>query len=245
MYSYMAAYTILGVLRVYGHVAGGGAFIDEERALPGGAAVVRAAEAALLIRPEGVPHGRRVDNARSFGVDHNPRKALRILDPGIRPGLPAVGGFIDPVAVGNAVARKTLTRADVDNLRIVRRDGYRADGESSSVLENGFVSHTAMAGFPQPPCGMCRIQDIGISRHAGDIIHTAGEHRRTDMAPVQSRQPAEADRGGERRSDYRYTEEDGAHLPSSIATLPSLRWRLCGAGWKPVSHVRAAHRGRG
>src|SRR5262249_38096285 len=65
--------------------------VDKERLLPGLAAVLRAIDAALLLRPVAVPDRADVNDVRVGGMDYDARDASCEFQTHMRPGLAAVG----------------------------------------------------------------------------------------------------------------------------------------------------------
>src|SRR5690606_2693195 len=77
--------------------AGLGALV--EHLAPGLAAVDRLEDAALLVRPEGMPERRDVDDVRVLGVDAHLGDVAGVGQAHVPPGAPAVGGLVHAVAV--------------------------------------------------------------------------------------------------------------------------------------------------
>ena len=71
----------------------------------------------------------------------------------MRPGLAAVGRFVDAVADRNAVARPRFARADPDVLRVLRIERDRADRLHRLLVEDRPVMRSAVFRFPNAAAG--------------------------------------------------------------------------------------------
>ena len=116
------------IVRVHRQAGTSGVLVDEERLLPGFAAVVGAPDAARVLRVRAQAHRANENVLRIVGIHHDARDQARIGEPHVRPGAARVGGFIDAVARRNAVAdHPRFARPCPDNRMLMRIDRQRAD----------------------------------------------------------------------------------------------------------------------
>ena len=93
-----------------------GVLVAKEDALPGLAAIARAIDAALLVRAMRVTERGDVDEIGILRVDAHLADVARLREAAVRPGLAAVGGLVDAVAVRDVAANRRLAHADVDHV---------------------------------------------------------------------------------------------------------------------------------
>src|SRR5215211_6359707 len=99
-----------------------------EHLLPTLAAIGRAEDAALGVRPPDVPERRDVDEVGVLRVDADAGDVAGVGEAAVRPGLAAIGGLVDTVAVRDVAANRRLAHPDVDHIRVALGDGNRAHG---------------------------------------------------------------------------------------------------------------------
>ncbi len=122
----------------------------------------------------------------------DPPDPLRVGEPDVGPGVPAVGGPVDAVPDGRAVARIVLSRAQVHHVRVRGRERDRSQGQGPAGLEDRGPGH-AMIGRAPEPSG--RRREVHRRRVAGDRrdVHGAPAHlRRTDRPPLETGHVASA-----------------------------------------------------
>ena len=116
------------------------------------AAVPGAVDAAFRVGAEGVAEHRGEGDVGILRVDdHGPD--LAFLLPDVRPGLAGVGRLVDAVARGHVAADVGLARADVDDVRVGRRHGDRADRRDRLVVEDRLPGEAAVARLPDAARG--------------------------------------------------------------------------------------------
>src|SRR5262249_27740834 len=86
-----------------------------EHPLPGTPAVARAVDPALLVRAPGVAECRDVHDVRVGRVDAHAADVAGVGQAEVAPGLPAVVGAVDAVAVRDVAPDRRLARAGVDD----------------------------------------------------------------------------------------------------------------------------------
>src|SRR5262249_11900666 len=126
----VAAHAVTGriedvrLLRVDCDVDEAGVLVEELDLLPGLAAVRGLVDTALLVRPPETSQGGNVDGVWVLRVNDDAADVVRFLQAHVLPGFAAVGGLVDAVAPGDAVARVRLARPHPDDLRVRRGDGH-------------------------------------------------------------------------------------------------------------------------
>ena len=104
------------------------------------------------------------------------------------PGLAAVGGAPDAVADRGTLAVVRLARADVDDVRIGRRNGDGADRFIRHVVEHRMPVKAAVGRLPHAAGGEADVQQHRILFGADDIVQAAHHHRRSDGAEFKTAQ---------------------------------------------------------
>ena len=99
----------------------------EEHALERRAAVERAIDAALGVRSVRMAEHGDEETLRVRRIDRHRGDLLPVAQTEMRPRRAAVDRFVDAVADGEIGALQTLAAARVNDARIARRDGERAD----------------------------------------------------------------------------------------------------------------------
>src|SRR5207248_8017786 len=120
---------------VHRQVDAPGVLVQRQDVPPGAPAVGGLEEAALLAGLPQVAQGGDVGGAGVLRVDDDAADVARGAQPGVGPGLPAVGGAVDPVAPGNAVAGVGLAGADPDHVGVGRGHGDGPDRGDPLVVE--------------------------------------------------------------------------------------------------------------
>jgi len=119
-------------------------------------------------------------------MDRNPRESFAPFEAEVRPRTAAVCRLVQPVAEGNAVARKALAGADIDHVRVVRLHGNRPDREGVAVVEDRLERGAAVGGAEQAGRRRGDKQKVRLARYPGDVGDAAAEHGRADRPPLQS-----------------------------------------------------------
>ena len=208
----------LGRPRIHGqHGASGGSVGAGQDFAPRLAAVAGFVDAALVVIVPEMSGGAGEDGVAVGGVDEDFGDVLGILEPQVGPVLAAIGGFIDAVPDGDAVANPAFAAAHPDNFGIGGVDGDGADGLHRGVIEHRFETGAGVDRFPDAAAG-------GSGEHGeasavidgGDGGDAAAHLRRADVARRQTGDCAgvEAHRSlGEESGDGEQEgESEGAHL---------------------------------
>ena len=148
---YDAANSTFGIRGIHDDVGEAGVVVDELGVRPGLAAVGRLVEPALRVRSEQMPDRRDVDDVRVLRVDDDAADALGFLQPDVHELLAAVGGLVDAGAERRALAVVRLAGADVDDVRVRRRERDVADRRHRILVEDGVQVVPLLVVFQMPP----------------------------------------------------------------------------------------------
>src|SRR5205814_10695541 len=122
---------------------------------------------------------------------------LRILQPDLRPPFAAIARLVDAVTGRDAAAELALPRADVDDVRIRRRDGDRADrGARDLVVRDVLPCHAAVARLPEAAASRPEVI-LERTLNASRDRDRSPPAQRSETAPAQRAEGARAlgDRG--------------------------------------------------
>src|SRR5205814_2451175 len=100
---------------------------SREGLLPGLPAVPGAEDAAHRVRTMRMPEGRDVRGIGILGVDPDLADVAGVLEPEVGPGLAAVGGAVDTVAVRDVATDAGLAHPGIDDVRVGCGHPDRAD----------------------------------------------------------------------------------------------------------------------
>ena len=178
----------IGVGGVHGDVAGARLAVVGQaagEARPGTAAVRGAEDAALARVAPQVALRRDIHDVGIGRVHQHLADVVRIPEPHVGEGAPAIRGLVDPVAPADAVAGARLARAHPDHVGVGLEDVYVAHVGGAVALEDALPGDAAVR----------RLEDAAGSR--GDIHHgrfrldgfnvgDAADHvGRSDRAPLK------------------------------------------------------------
>jgi hypothetical protein len=180
--------------------------VDEQHALPRGAAIERSIQAALVVRAPEPTEGGDEHPVGVAGVDRDVADLERLLEAHAGPGLAAVLRLVDAVAPAHRVARVLLAGPDPDHVRIARGHRDRADREAAFVLEQRLPARAAVVGPPHPAAGRRDEDRRGIAGREVEVRDPPAHVGRADRAPRHG--GGGARRGGDLRSG-----EGGVALP--------------------------------
>src|SRR3989454_11129739 len=157
---------------------------DGQGAWPAPAAILRAEDSALIVRPEHVTERRDQDSPRVSRVDQDRGDVARPLETGRLPGRAAVLRAEHPLSRGDVVARRDLPGADVEHAWI---GGGRGDGSDGCgpLVEQRRPGMAGVGGFPDASTGGAEIVRVGLTRDTGHGRGPAGAER-ADEAPAQT-----------------------------------------------------------
>src|SRR5262249_15913030 len=109
----------------------------------------------------------------------------------VAPGLAAVVGAVDAVAVADAALAVVLAGADPDDLGVPRVEGDGADGVGAFVFEDGRPGGAGVGGLPDPAGGGRDVPGgavLGVDGQGGDTARGEGG--------ADGAQPQAAERSG-------------------------------------------------
>ena len=180
------------------------------------AAVGRAEDAALRVRSVRMAEHRDEEPVRILRIDVDLRDHLALAQTEMRPRLAGVGRLVHAVARREIGANDARARADVDDVRIGRRDGDRADRSGRLLVEQRLPVRAVVGRAPHAAVVEADVDDVRLARHAGHRARAAGA-RRSDLAPVHGRGGIRlrggtqkwngAHHGGERHVKHRFMHD--------------------------------------
>ena len=169
-------------MRIDGEVDRARLVVFVENLVPRFAAVGRAKNTALWIRPVCMTECRDEYVIGIVWIDPNPRNVLRVLQSDVLPRLATVGCFVHFVAIGNISAQAGLARPDVDDVGIRFRYRNRTNRCNDTLVGNWLPAHPAIRRTPHAASDRAEVKRIGIARNSGHRQHAAAAIR-TDIAP--------------------------------------------------------------
>ena len=155
----------VGVGRIDVDVLAAGVLVLEQHVLERLAAVGRAEDAALLVRAVGMAERGDEQAIRVLRIDRELRNLLRVAQAEMRPGLAGVGRFVDAVADGEVRARQPFAAADVDDVRIGRRDGDPADRSGRLVVEDRLPGAAGVGRLPDAAVDHADVEGVRLAAH--------------------------------------------------------------------------------
>ena len=165
------------------HVVGAGVLVLVQHLLERPSAVGRAEDAALGVRAVRVAeHGdeQPVGVAR---IDGDRRDHLAVAQAEVLSTSSGVGGLVDAVADREIGADDAGAGADVDDVRVRRRDGDRADRAGRLVVEQRHPVGAVVGRAPDAAVVEADVEDVRLAGDAGQRAGASGA-RRADVAPA-------------------------------------------------------------
>ena len=130
--------------------------------LPGVAPIGGTKDPALLVVAVRMSERRDINDVGIGGVHANARDRLCIRQAQVPPGLAAVGGLVDAVALGDAAAELGLAHANVNDVRVGFRYGHRAHrGAGHLPVGDREPGVAAVRGLPEPAAGGPEVVLVG------------------------------------------------------------------------------------
>ncbi len=177
-----------------------------EHFLERAATVGRSKDPTLRIRPVRVSECSHEYPVWIVRVDVDHRDHLRVAQAEMRPRPAGVGRLVDAVADGQVGPNDARAGADVDDVRIRRRDGDRADRSGRLVVEERPPRRPVVGGAPHAAVVETDVEDVRLARHAVKRPGAA-RARRADLAPVHRERSIgllpECDEAGDREEEGR------------------------------------------
>ena len=163
-------------------LADAGVVVDLEDLLPGGAAVGRPVEAAVVARAPQGALGRHVDHVGVARIDGDHAHVLGVLQAHHLEVPAAVDGLVDPVAVGDAALAVVLAGAHPQHLRIAGIESQTTDGVGPLPVEDGRVGDAPVGRLPDAARAHGHVVLGGIVRVDGEVAHAARREGRAQQA---------------------------------------------------------------
>ena len=158
----------LWIRRIEDQISRAGVFVLVENLLPTQPAVGRTKNAALRIRAIRMSDGRDKNAIRVARIDQNGRNLLRVAQAKMSPRLPAVGGFVNPLADRKIRPLKTLTAPHINHVRIRRRYGNGSNRARRLIIKKRRPRVAEVRRLPYPAVHRRHVKHICLLRHAGD-----------------------------------------------------------------------------
>src|SRR5262249_50731026 len=175
----------VGVARVEDGVGATGVFGYVEDLLPRLSAIRSFVQPAVAAgAPQRALCG-DVDGVGVARVEEDLADVLGLLQSDLLPGLPAVGGFVNAVAVADGALAVVLAGADPDGAGIFRVQLDVADGVGTLAIEDRRPGDAGVGGLPDPAGGHRDVVVTAVVRVDGEADDAAGEQRRADRAQAQ------------------------------------------------------------
>ena len=140
-----------------------------ENVLPGFPAVSGAVDTTGDAGTKGVSQGGHVDEVGVGGVHPDAGDMAGVPQAKMRPGLPAVVGAVDTVAVTGVAADAGLSHAGVDHVGVGLCGGDCSDGCGvEKAVGNVLPVGTAVGGLPNAAGAGAEVEDAGVRHVSGD-----------------------------------------------------------------------------
>ena len=154
-----------------GHINGAGVVVLVEHLAPGLAAVGGLEDAALLVGREGMAQRSDEDDVGILRIDPDRGDVARVFQPDVLPGLAGVGRLPHAVALIDRSAHVAdIAGSDVDDVRIRRRNGDRADRGDVLLVEDGLPHHAAVGGLPRAAARGSHVVDRRLAGNTGHAV---------------------------------------------------------------------------
>ena len=173
----------VGLARVEPDVVAAGVFVLVENLLEAGAAIGGAEDAALRVGAVGVSQRGDEQAVGILRIHFDVGDHLRIAQAEVRPGFAGVGGFVHAVADREVRPDDARAAADVDDVRVGRRDRDSADGAGGLVIEQGRPGGAVIRGAPDAAVIETDVEHVGLAGHARQSTRASGAGR-ADLPPV-------------------------------------------------------------
>ncbi len=108
---------------------------------------------------------------------------LAVAQSEVRPGLAGVGRLVHPVARRQVGPDDARPAADVDDVRVRRGDGDRADRARRLLVEERHPRGAVIGGAPDAAIVEADVEDVRLAGDTGQRASAPGP-RRADLAPV-------------------------------------------------------------
>ncbi len=97
------------------------------------------------------------------GINGHLRNLLAIAKSEVGPGLAAIGGLVDAIADGEVRAMQPFAAADVNDLRVGRRDNDGADRAGRLLIENRLPGAAVVRRLPDAAVDRADVEDVRLA----------------------------------------------------------------------------------
>ena len=194
--------------------------------------------------PYGWPSTATKSRFASAGIDGHRGDLLSVAQTEMRPGRAAVDRFVDAVADRQIGALQTFAAPGVDDPRIARRDGERADRTGRFAIEDRRPRAAGILALPNSAVDGSDIEEVRLIRDAVERDGASAAHR-TDETPVH--RLIERRRDAALRSNARGTracERDSDRHEGALQRRLPFRLRPPRFGWKAGPIFQVVLRGK-
>src|SRR5271157_610248 len=174
----------LRIAGVEGEIRGARMLIFIEHLLPVLTAIRGAEDAALGIRPIGMPQDRHEDAIGIVRIHQNGRYLLAVAQAEVAPGLAGVGGLVHAIAHRKVGSLQAFAATHIDDVGVGRRYGYGADGAGGLVVEDRLPGETVIVALPHPAVVDPDVKDVGLVGNARSA-NGAATAERPNRPPLQ------------------------------------------------------------
>src|SRR5207248_3053692 len=124
-------------------------------------------DSALRIRTVRMSEDCDEEAIRIARIDDDRGDLLAVVEAEVLPRFAGVGGFVDAVAGGEIGTLQTFAAANVDDVRIGRRNGDRADRAGRLIVEDRRPDAAVVGRLPDAAVVHADVEKARLSRHAG------------------------------------------------------------------------------
>ena len=119
-----------------------------------------------------------------FRVHNDRRDLLRVPQSQMLPAPPRVDRLVNPIPNGKIWPPQALSTANINRVRIRRRDRQRSDRTSRLIVEDRIPSPAKVVRLPNSAIVRRHIKDIRLPRNSRNS-HRASAAKRPNRTPVQ------------------------------------------------------------
>jgi len=157
----------------------------EQHLLPRRPAVAGAVDAAIRVGAVDMAKRRDEDDVGVLWIDEDAADLARVVETEMGPGLSCVGRLVHAVAVRNLRPHVGLAGADVDDVRVGRRNADRTDRRDWLRVEDRVPRPSGVRRLPDAAADRTEVERVRLSRNAADAVDPAAAER-PDAAPPQA-----------------------------------------------------------
>ena len=120
-----------------------------------------------------------------FWIDSQLRDLLTVAQSQMRPRLASISRFVNAIPDRKIGPMQSFTAADVNNVRICRRNRDRADRRRRLIVKNRLPCPAVVGGFKNAAVHRRHVEDIRLRRNTRDRA-SAPAAMRSDVPPAQN-----------------------------------------------------------